>query len=185
MKTTKRQNRRTASDHSAVANAAAGIQALAALEAELTIAHATIPGFMRRIPHKWHLDDITRFGDKVGRAAEAMQLAYITTVDGSLGTIRVFPCPFLQRIYQIMAPQHNWPAVLDAEPSALEDGRAVQRETLRADERADQHLAQLSERADNVDVLTAVQTVREFLQGDMARLRSEIEAPPAPTIVAQ
>lgn len=183
MKNTKRQNRNRQSVTSPE-TAAAGMHALAALEAELTIAHATIPGFMRRIPHKWHLDDITRFGDKVGRAAEAMQLAYITTVDGSLGTIRVFPCPFLQRIYQIMAPQHNWPAVIEAEPTALEDGRAVQRETLRADERADQHLAQLSERADNVDVLTAVQTIREFLQGDMARLRSEIEAPPVPTIVS-
>src|ERR1043166_2355254 len=49
------------------------------------IEHLTIPGFMRRVSNRWHIEDITRFGDKVGRAAEALQLSYMTTVDKSLG----------------------------------------------------------------------------------------------------
>src|ERR1041384_6675246 len=57
----------------------------------LQIEHQTIPGFLRRLPHKWHLNDITRFGDQVGRVSEAMQMAYITAVDKSLGVIRAFP----------------------------------------------------------------------------------------------
>lgn len=150
---------------------------LAACEG-VQVEHQTIPGFLRRIPHKWHLDEITRFGDKVGRAAEAMQLSYFTAIDRSLGVIRVFPLPLLQRVYAIMAPQFHWPAVIEME--SLEDGRRAQREALRKRERADKDLEDLLETADNVEVLTAVQAVRDFLASEMNRLRHEIEAPAPP-----
>lgn len=141
----------------------------------IQLEHLTIPGFLRRIPHKWHIDEITRFGDKVGRAAEAMQLSYITSIDRCLGVIRVFPRPLLERIYAIMAPQLGWPAVVEA--MVLEDGKRTKLETLKKLERTEQGLAELRERSDNVDVLSAVQSVCEFIRSDAAKLREEIEAP--------
>jgi hypothetical protein len=83
-----------------------------------TVEHVTVPGFLRRIPHPWHITDLTRFGDQVGRVAEAMQLSYLTTIQPQLGMIRVFPLPLLQRVYELMAPQFQWPS----EPIALIDG---------------------------------------------------------------
>jgi hypothetical protein len=73
------------------------------------VEHLTIPGFLRRISHRWTLDDIARFGNKVGRAAESCHLAYMPQVDGSLGVLRSFPVPMLRRIYDLMAPSHRWP----------------------------------------------------------------------------
>lgn len=64
---------------------------LAALQC-VQVEHQTIPGFLRRIPHKWHLNEITRFGSEVGRAADAMQLVFMTPVDGSLGVLRRLSC---------------------------------------------------------------------------------------------
>lgn len=137
------------------------------------IEHVTVPGFLRRIPHPWHIDDITRYGDKVGRVAEAMQLSYLTTIQPKLGMIRVFPVSLLQRVYQLMAPQFGWPRLLD-ETAMLEDGRAAQREALRVRERVAADLAQIGEVTDNVQVLDAAQTVREFIDADIARLKGEL-----------
>src|SRR5205809_6373994 len=67
-----------------------------------TVEHVSVPGFMSRIASGWALDDMTRFGDKVGRVAEAMQLVFITTNQTRLGIIRVFPLPLLQRVYEIL-----------------------------------------------------------------------------------
>ena len=70
-----------------------------------TIEHRTISGFMRMISPKWHIDDINRFGKKVGDSANALQMVYVTSFDTSLGLVRTFPLPFLMRIYQVMQPQ--------------------------------------------------------------------------------
>jgi hypothetical protein len=137
------------------------------------IDHMTIPGFLRRIPHKWHLDEITRFGDKVGRAADAMQLSYLTSIDRSLGVIRVFPLPLLQRIYAIMSPQFGWPTIIEHE--ALEDGRRAQREALKKLERTEQGLDEIMQRADNVDVLASFQAAREFIHATAQKLRLELQ----------
>lgn len=142
-----------------------------------TVEHTTVPGFLRRIEHPWHIDDLTRFGDKVGRVAEAMQLSYLTTIQPQLGMIRVFPLPLLQRVYELMAPQFQWPA----EPLVLLEGRRALREDLRKHERAAQDLSSIAESVDNVEVLTAVQTVRDFLTTDIARLKQEIGTPASAT----
>lgn len=85
--------------------------------AEQMVEHLTVPGFLRRIaPHRWHLDDITRFGSQAGRAADALQLSYVTTIDRQLGMLRTFPVPFLMRVYEVMAPKHGWPAATAALP---------------------------------------------------------------------
>src|ERR1043165_4105227 len=31
------------------------------------VEHLSVPAFLRRTPHRWHLDDMRRFGDKVGQ----------------------------------------------------------------------------------------------------------------------
>lgn len=144
------------------------------LDPDTVIAHATIPGFMRKIPHKWHLDDITRFGDKVGRAAEAMQLSYLTTVDGSLGTIRVFPMPLLQRIYEIMAPQFNWPTIIEGEMAQIEDGRRAQREELRKSEQLSLQIEELMSHTDDPPVVEAASVLIASLGATIAQARAAL-----------
>jgi hypothetical protein len=135
-----------------------------------TVEHATVPGFLRRIEHPWHIDDLTRFGDKVGRVAEAMQLSYLTTIQPQLGMIRVFPLPLLQRVYELMAPQFQWPA----EPLALLEGRRALREELKRHERADADLQQIRDRTESVTTLESIETVRKFLADQMTALRAEL-----------
>lgn len=137
------------------------------------VEHVTVPGFLRRIPHPWHIDDITRYGDKVGRVAEAMQLSYLTTVQPKLGMIRVFPVSLLERVYVLMSPQFNWPRIAD-EHAAIEDGRAALRDELRKAERTLADLSSIAEKTDNVEALNSIQEVRDFLTADIARLRAEI-----------
>lgn len=144
---------------------------------EPLVEHLTIPGFLRRIPHRWHLDDINRFGDKVGRAAESMQLAYITAVDRSLGVLRVFPIPLLQRVYEIMAPQFGWPRIIDAEPPALGDSRKAQRETLKAHERVSKHLRDLLGATPDLDIQHSIAVVIQWVEFDCKRIRKELGIP--------
>jgi len=136
-----------------------------------TVEHVTVPGFLRRIPHPWHIDDLTRFGDKVGRVAEAMQLSYLTTIQPQLGMIRVFPLPLLQRVYELMAPQFQWPA----EPLALIEGARAQREELRRAEGAKKHLEAVAANAPNAAVGEAFVTVIDYLENEVNRLRGGTE----------
>lgn len=138
------------------------------------VEHLTIPAFLRRIPHKWHIDEITRFGDKVGRAAASLQLCYLTTVDRSLGVIRVFPVPLLQRIYQILAPQFGWPQIIDAEPPTLDDPRRNQQETLRSNERLAKHMRALLAITENIEVQNSIAVVIQWLDHDCRRIRQEL-----------
>jgi hypothetical protein len=135
-----------------------------------TVEHVTVPGFLRRIPHPWHITDLTRFGDQVGRVAEAMQLSYLTTIQPQLGMIRVFPLPLLQRVYELMAPQFQWPS----EPLALIDTARARRDELKRHERADIDLAGLAEHTDDVDTPRVHPAVRDHLGKEMLRLRAEL-----------
>jgi hypothetical protein len=145
------------------------------------IAHMTVPAFMRRITSKWHFDDITRFGDKVGRAAEALQLSYLTTFDGQLGTIRVFPYPLLERVYRVMSGAHpNWPKIVDADPPTLDDVSRVSRETLLAHERVATHLRVVLDAAEDDGVRASIVDVLDWLERDCAKLRERLPAPVEP-----
>ncbi|MEA3212247.1 MAG: hypothetical protein QOE70_5304 [Chthoniobacter sp.] len=139
------------------------------------IEHLTIPGFMRRVSNRWHIEDITRFGDKVGRAAEALQLSYMTTVDRSLGIIRVFPVPLLQRIYTVLSVQFGWPQIIEAEVPAIEDNRRAQQETIRSHERFQKHLRLLLEASEEEDVQHSAAVLLQWLEQDCQRLRQELE----------
>lgn len=141
----------------------------------LQIEHQTIPGFLRRLPHKWHLNDITRFGDQVGRVSEALQMAYITSVDKSLGVIRAFPVPLLQRVYEIMAPQFNWPVVIEA--PEIEDGRRAQRDALQKNERLTAQIRDLLSDADEPPIVEAASVILNSLEANAVRLRESIDAP--------
>lgn len=146
---------------------------LAAAQA-MQVEHQTVPGFLRRIPHKWHLNEITRFGGEIGRAADSLQLVYMTAVDRSLGVLRVFPLPLLDRVYTIMAPQFGWPA-LETIP-ALEEGRE-KRDELRRAEGAKKHLESAAEHA-GPEVASAFTVVLTWLERETQRLRGE--TPPSP-----
>ena len=112
------------------------IDAAELAESQPMVEHLTVTEFMQRIPHpnRWHLDDINRFGDKVGWTAQSIQLARMMVQSPSLGLIRVFPVPLLQRIYTILAPQFNWPPL----PAAALEARQAQ-----MDEKLAQHLQAL------------------------------------------
>ena len=134
------------------------------------VEHRTIPGFLGRIPHRWHMDEVTRFGDKVGRAAESMQLAYLTVVDRSLGVIRVFPVPLMERIYTLLAPQFAWPEL----PGGTVDNLPTPPKRL---ERLLKGLEELTEDADDLEILESLQKLRDFVRRDL--VASGTVTPPA------
>jgi hypothetical protein len=147
---------------------------------EMDIEFLTVPGFIRRVPYRWHLDDITRFGDKVGRVAEALQVAYITRIDRHLGVIRVFPEALLRRVYEILAGQYGWPRIIEALPEGSADETAPIREELRAAEKAEKALEPICERVDDVCVIEALRVVRTYLEQHGAELRGKLsETAPA------
>src|SRR5262245_41109811 len=95
------------------------------------VEHLSVVAFMRRMAHRWDIDDMTRFGNKVGKVAESMQLAYLTGVDKSLGTIRIFPVPLLERVYKVLSAQFGWPQIIDAPPPGLPPAGTAAAETLK------------------------------------------------------
>ncbi len=139
---------------------------------ENIVEHLSVPGFLRRIPHRWHMLDINRFGDAVGRAAEALHIAYLTRVDLALGMIRIFPVPLLKRVYETQAKQFGWPLVLDAQ-LALDEGPRGQLRVLRRHERTEQHLSALAEGLDP-EVRASMEKVLQFVSEDARRLRKEL-----------
>lgn len=141
------------------------------------VEHLTIPGFIRRAPHRFHMDEITRFGDKVGKIAEAMQISYLTMIDRSLGQIRLFPVPLLERVYAVMAAQFGWEQTVDV--PTLEDRQSAE---LRATERAKKHLQSASEHADNPIVAEAMTTVLKWLESETVRLGGKETPPPLRSI---
>ncbi|HMJ06891.1 MAG TPA: hypothetical protein VK474_11595 [Chthoniobacterales bacterium] len=133
--------------------------------------------FLQGIPHRWQLDDIDRFGYRVGRMALSMGLPILRGTNTDIGELRIFPVAFLEWVYSTMAHGCKWPLLGDVE--IFSDGRRAQRLELRKRERAAQSLQEISEAADNIEVLTSLQTVQEFLHSDIARRRQEMDAPPA------
>lgn len=136
---------------------------------ELRVEHQTIPGYLHRIPHKWNLDEITRFGREMGKAAEALQISYLTRNDSSLGMIRIFPLPLLRRVYTVMGSQFGWPP----EAVALEDGNRSLRDELRRNEGTKKHLELAAEHAPNPIVGEALATVLDWLESEAKRLRGD------------
>lgn len=136
------------------------------------VEHATVPGFFRRIPHRWHLDDMIRFGDKVRRTAEAMELSYLTTTDRSLGVIRLYPMPLMERIYDVLARQHNWPPIVEL--PQIDGGKQMVKDMLRGQERLEKSLRAVIETNATEEVRACAGIVLSWLEGEMARLRAEI-----------
>lgn len=139
------------------------------------VEHLTIPGFIRRCPHRFHLAEIHRYGSEVNKAAESLCVSYLTTIDRQLGQVRLFPVPLLTRVYQVMASQFGWEPM--GETHALEDSRA---EELRANERARKRLASVVEQIDNPAVAQAMGVVLSWLDNDARRLRGEPTPAAAP-----
>jgi hypothetical protein len=145
---------------------------------ELVVEHRSIAGFLRIAPRRFHLDEMIRFGKKVGDAAESMQLAYLTTTDSHLGVVRIFPVPLMRRVYDVMAAQFHWQPFLEP----LEDEETVKRETLRANEKAKRHLQAAVEHANNPRVTEAMVVVLDWMEAETRRLASDdpSSAPEAP-----
>lgn len=144
-------------------------------EEGIQIEHLTIPGYLRRIPYRWHMDEVTKFGDKVGRSAEAMQLSYITAIDRSLGVIRVFPRPLLERIYALMAPHFGWPGVVEV--NQIEDGKRASRDSLRKIETLTGQLNELVSATDEPKVVEAAGVLVQSLEAQAGALREELAIP--------
>jgi len=143
------------------------------------VEHLTIAGFIRRAPHRFHFDDITRFGDKVRRMAESLQISYLTTIDTQLGMIRLLPVPLMIRVYQVMAQQLHWPPW--TEPVTVDDrGPAAM---LRCSERARKNLQSVAELAEKPEITEAMNIVLKWLDDEARRLSGESPVAPPETAV--
>jgi hypothetical protein len=143
------------------------------------VEHLSIPGFVRRAPRRFHLDELTRFGDKVARVAESMQISYLTTIDSSLGVVRVFPVPLMIKVYSIMAQQFHWAPW--QEP--LEIGAGGPAQLLKANERARRNLEAAacgSASAMPAHVAEAMQITMAWLDSEAGRLRADTGTEGAP-----
>lgn len=118
------------------------------------VEHLTVPGFLARVPRQWQIDEATRYGHQLGRAAEAMHLAYMTTTDPALGVLRVFPVPLMRRVYVLMRHQFNWPEL----PEVLRPVSAAGK----GDDRLAMHLQALHTVAEGT-VRDHIAAVLEFL----------------------
>ena len=138
------------------------------------VEHLSVVAFMRRIAHRWDIDDMTRFGNKVGKVAESMQLAYLTGVDRSLGTIRIFPVPLLERVYKVMSAQFGWPQIIDAAPPGLPATGFLAAETLKTHERLHKLLHAAVSATEDTNVQHSFAVLMHWLEEDMKRLREEL-----------
>jgi hypothetical protein len=137
---------------------------------ESPIEFCTITAYMRRIAHRWNLEDIERFGTKVGRVAEAAHLAYLTTMDAVVGPVRVFPLPFLQRVYDIQRMNFGWPA--EAAAPSLPESLDAERATLKAHERLVRLLRAAADAAPDETVQQSGETILTWLESEIVRLRA-------------
>lgn len=148
-------------------------QAFDGLNAQAPIVeHLTIPGFMRLIDHRWSLDDIRRFGDRMGQMAESMCLAYLTATDASLGILRMFPAPLLRRVYDIMAPQFGWPVIVNVDTPELEEVKK-KRDAIKANERALRRLGEVIADTEDVAQLEVLRASVKVIEAQTAELRGE------------
>lgn len=140
------------------------------------VEHRTVLEFLRSIPHGWQADDIVRFGDKVKRIAEAVQLPFVPQPHPQLGVIRIYPVPLLEWVYTMLSKQFHWPA-----PAlVLEDGAREQREELRRHEGAKKHLELAAEQhSPPSEVATAIKTTLDWLENEAQRLRGVEPKPTA------
>lgn len=135
------------------------------------VEHRTVLEFLRSIPHKWQADDIVRFGDKVKRLAEALQLAFVPVPHPQLGVIRTYPVPLLEWVYTMQAKQLHWPSPV----IALEDGRRSQREALRKNEQLAQQIQELMSATDEPPVVEAASVIIQSLSTSIAQAREALE----------
>lgn len=141
------------------------------------VEHLSVVAFMRCIAHRWDIDDMTRFGNKVGKVAESMQLAYLTGVDRSLGTIRIFPVPLLERVYKVMSAQFGWPQIIDAPPPGLPSTGLLAAETLKTHERLHKLMHAAVAATEDTNVQHSFAVLMHWLEEDMKRLREELGMP--------
>jgi len=145
------------------------------------VEHQTILEFLRMIPnHKWHPDEISQFGSKVGRMANSMQLAFVPSLHPSLGVIRSFPVPLMQWVYATLANKFGWPM-----PAlALEESSREQRDELRQHEAMMKQLQRTAERAPTDGIAQAVATLLDWMDSEARRLRGDEPPPPPPPLRA-
>lgn len=137
-----------------------------------TIEYCTVREFIRKVPHRFTLWDLNAFGPMANKAADALCLAYVTRHVHGAGPARVFPKQLLFAVYRAMAVDRGWAPVEEA--AAIDDARAKVALELKAMERTERQLAELSEKADNVEVLQSIQRLRDFLEVEQAALRATL-----------
>ncbi len=138
---------------------------------EIFVEMLTVPGFLNRVGHRFHMNEIFRFGGELGRAAESMHLAYMTAMDAKLGVLRVFPEPLMRRVYDVLAAQLSWPKIIDADTGALDDAQKAQH-AIRANERMLKRLRELIADTDGVEQLKALEAAAAIIEQQTAELRT-------------
>lgn len=144
------------------------------------VEHCTVREFMRRVPHRWSLEDMFRLGDKVKRSAEALQIAFVTTTDPTLGLVRVYPLPMVRGIYDVLAAQFGWPKIIDAEIPGLPGTGGSTIRTPQRHERMRQHLRSLAEVVEDEGVHGLIAGLLDWIEEDLARMAQEAQ-PASPT----
>lgn len=140
---------------------------------EHIVEHSTVSGFVRRTPHRWHMVDITRFGTAVGKAADALQICYATTVDCKLGFVRIFPIPLLERVYEVTAEQFGWPSMIQAQ--TILPPRRTGKDLVKAHQRVGKHLEAVLEAAGDDEVKRSMGVVIDWLQRECAAMGNPVE----------
>ncbi len=135
------------------------------------VEHLTVLEFLRRVSHKFHPEYVERFGDKVRRMANSLQLAFVPSINPKLGVIRTYPVPLMQWIYALQAPMFGWPAL----PLELAELAREHREELRQNEGTKKHLQAVIEHSPTPAVKEAVDVVLTWLDGEARRLQGEAE----------
>lgn len=145
---------------------------------EPVVEHLTIPGFLRRLDHKWDLDDIRRFGDKVRTIATAMDLAYVPKIDASLGVLRAFPVPMMDRIYNTLRGIHGWPE-LPGNDVASDELQKTRRQ-LRDTERAVARMREMIAETDDVETAQTMTKSLDVLEAKVVQLKTQAALPVLP-----
>lgn len=152
-----------------IAPAASNASALEDLAdtASAQVEHVTTFEFLRRAPRHSTADDLTTFGNRVKRAADAIPLPWLPAPHPLLGIVRVYPLPLLEWVYSQFVAQLKWPPL----PASLED----QSETRKRE--ATRRQLEIVAADAPADVAQAFAVVMRWLDSEAAKNRPTEPAP--------
>ena len=149
------------------------------INSEVMVEYLSVADFIRTIPHSFHMDEVGRFGMKVGMIADGVHCSYKSRVDKFLGECRVFPVNLLKRVYEVVAQEKKWPAIVDVDQPVLTEEAVRAKACLRANERVEQRLQELIDEVESSSLIEALSVVRKWIEAQSNMLRAELNETPA------